>query len=339
MTGLASYIYSNRSVAMKKSKLFIVVSVIFVSLFFIASCSVGTVSPTNEAQHNADVEARPVNLTPSEALELDTSVPVQAISPKAISTSMAKVIILMYHNISSDIVPGDYDRDIADFENDLIYLKNNNIKIISLEDILKIQSGQLVPPEGQRMAAITFDDGFISMYTKAFPILKKYNTPATFFVITSFVGSPGFLTWNQIKTMSDYKVGKGKNAVQLFDFGSHTVDHQSLAYDETRWPNKNDYIVFLNMELNQSRKAIQEKIKQPKIFLALPYGAGAFEPEVKNAAIRTGYSGIRTSEYGSAFAAFNAYNTDWNYRLPSRPVYGSTDISIIPPYFDWEWLY
>lgn len=324
---------------MKKSKLFIIASVVFMSLVFVASCSIAAVNPLNETQHTADVDARPLKLTPSEPLELDTSIPVTAVSAKALSTSMAKVIILMYHNISSDIAPGDYDRDINDFENDLIYLKNNNIKIISLEDILKIQSGKLVPPEGQRMAAITFDDGFISMYTKAFPILKKYEAPATFFIISSFVGSQGFLTWNQIKTMSDYTTGKGKKGVQLFDFGSHTVDHQSLEYDAARWSDKKDYIVFLNMELNQSRKAIQEKIKQPTMFLALPYGAGAYEPEVVNAAIRTKYSGIRTSEYGSSFGAFNAYNTDWNYHLPSRPVYGSTDISIIPPYFDWEWLY
>lgn len=66
---------------------------------------------------------------------------------------------------------------------------------------------------------ITFDDGYDNAYSAAFPILKKYNFTATFYVISEFIGTPGYLTKPQIKEMQDAGM----------IIGSHTLNHVDLT--------------------------------------------------------------------------------------------------------------
>lgn len=316
-----------------------------VCVLIMGSCAIDGGQSIGEKPTWTDLEARPVDLQPLDPSDLDFSVPPEDGAKPVISPYKAKTLILMYHNIStlSRAEAGDYDRNITDFENDLIYLKNNGYTVIGLDDILKIQSGALAYPESARLAVIVVDDGFSSAYTRAFPLLKKYGMKATFFLPTSFIGTPGHLSWSQVRLMRAYRNASG---TQLLNFGSHTVDHRSLAYSaypaET-FSSRTAYLLFLNMELGQSRRTIQTMISQSPIFLALPYGQGAYDTDIIAAAKRNNYSGIRTSEYGADFAAFDAYNIYWNYNLPSLPMFGSAanyvDISVIPHYYDWEWLY
>ncbi|MDH7483672.1 MAG: polysaccharide deacetylase family protein [Spirochaetales bacterium] len=353
-----------------------VLPIAILAAVFTFSCTLGTtpspdggdiiggdeVLSNGEIRVNRDSPARPVHLVPSGPEELDTSTPSELPMSRVDLEPKAKVLILLYHNLTTSTMPGEYERNITDFENDLKYLRDNNIKTISLEDILKIQNGQLSFPPEQRLAVIMFDDGYISMYTRAFPLLKQYGMKATFAIITSFVGlptnipdgEPGRLTWTQIKTMARYHSATGE---RLFYFASHTVDHRSLNFNDTMggsYPlpyavdDENGYKIFLNMELNQSRKEIQSRIDQKIMFLALPYGKGTplgtpddirSWPFIRDAAIRMKYSGIRTSDYGIEFGAFNAKNTEWNYHMPSLGIYGDTDITILPRYYDWEHLY
>ena len=241
----------------------------------------------------------------------------------------------MYHNITGLSVPGLYDRTLSDFENDLIYLRDNNITVISLGEMLKIQQGKLTPPPGN-LAVITFDDGYETAYTRAFPLLKKYQVKATFFLITSFIGNPGRLTWKQVEEMGRYSV---KNKKDKFDdnlatFGSHTVDHNSLSWDPTVFATRDAYLKFLNMELNQSRKALEKHTNQKELFLSLPYGAGAYDADIINAAKRYDYDGIRTSEFGSLWGAVNLRTVN-DYAIPSLPIFGDTNITTVQEHFDY----
>ena len=43
--------------------------------------------------------------------------------------------------------------------------------------------------KNKNAVAITFDDTFKNVFTNAFPILKKYSLPATFFITTGFIGT------------------------------------------------------------------------------------------------------------------------------------------------------
>jgi peptidoglycan/xylan/chitin deacetylase (PgdA/CDA1 family) len=48
---------------------------------------------------------------------------------------------------------------------------------------------------------ITFDDGYLDNFQYAFPILKEYNAPATFFVTTDFVDQSTIAWWDELALM------------------------------------------------------------------------------------------------------------------------------------------
>ena len=47
-------------------------------------------------------------------------------------------------------------------------------------------------------AAITFDDGYLDNYAQAFPVFKSHDATATFFLITTYVGTPTVPWWDEI---------------------------------------------------------------------------------------------------------------------------------------------
>ncbi len=68
--------------------------------------------------------------------------------------------------------------------------------------------------------SITFDDGWKNNYTNAFSVIKKYNIPVYIFLVSDFINSKYFLSWDQIFEMK--KSG-------LIFFGNHTKNHLSLT--------------------------------------------------------------------------------------------------------------
>ncbi|MEW6378722.1 MAG: polysaccharide deacetylase family protein [bacterium] len=76
------------------------------------------------------------------------------------------------------------------FERQIAFLVKN-YHVMSLDEIMeRSQKGESL----RGCVAITFDDGFKDNFEKAYPILKKYQVPATIFVTTSYVES-GIAPW------------------------------------------------------------------------------------------------------------------------------------------------
>jgi peptidoglycan/xylan/chitin deacetylase (PgdA/CDA1 family) len=98
-------------------------------------------------------------------------------------------IILMYHSINDPSVNLIYTPNIVsleNFEKQVMYLASKK-RVISLEELVtNIQKGIKFP---KGCVVITFDDGYKDNYTNAYPILKEYNLPATFFLATDYIGS------------------------------------------------------------------------------------------------------------------------------------------------------
>lgn len=60
----------------------------------------------------------------------------------------------------------------------------------------------------ERYAVITFDDGYLDNYTEAFPILKKYQVSAIFFLPVHFIGSTEVPWWDQMAHVLRLNVGQ-----------------------------------------------------------------------------------------------------------------------------------
>ena len=70
-----------------------------------------------------------------------------------------------------------------------------------------------------KVIILNFDDGRLSQYTNAKPVLDKYGFKATFYVVCNYIGKkPGYMDWNEIETL--HREGH--------DIGSHSMDHVHL---------------------------------------------------------------------------------------------------------------
>jgi peptidoglycan/xylan/chitin deacetylase (PgdA/CDA1 family) len=104
-----------------------------------------------------------------------------------------KTVIMMYHRVLSKkelngpfIQPGMYVKNDV-FEMQMKFLKEY-FEIISFTQLLDLW-GKKAWDTSKRYCVITFDDGWLDNYLYAFPVLKKYNIPATIFLPTAFIGT------------------------------------------------------------------------------------------------------------------------------------------------------
>ncbi len=93
-----------------------------------------------------------------------------------------KHIIVNYHYVE-DPTPkfsGIFPCPVAEFDRQVNFL-SKNYKIVSIPEVWEAAKAG----RADKLCALTFDDGLKDNYQNALPILKKYNLPATMFVITS----------------------------------------------------------------------------------------------------------------------------------------------------------
>ena len=67
---------------------------------------------------------------------------------------------------------------------------------------------------------VTFDDGYESVYTKCFPLFLEKGLPFLCFLVSGFIGKPGFLSGTQVSEML---------ATGLLTIGSHGKNHTILC--------------------------------------------------------------------------------------------------------------
>lgn len=185
------------------------------------------------------------------------------------------VPILMYHYVN-DGHAGSLSVTPENFERQMKYLKDRGYAVISLDAF--IEGKRLGRDFARNTVVITFDDGWEDNYTKAFPILKKYEMPATIFLISQLVGQAPYLHWDQIREMSAHGI----------DFGSHTRTHAYV-------PNLNQEQLL--EEALSSKQEIEMHLGRPVKHFCYPLGG--FREESKDVLRQAGYLSAVTTNRGS----------------------------------------
>ena len=96
-----------------------------------------------------------------------------------------KLPVLLYHHISENVA-NDMMVSPEKFENDMEKISEMGFSTVTLDEILAyIEKGEELP---EKSVFITFDDGYMSNYEYAYPILKKYGLKGTIFAVGETYG-------------------------------------------------------------------------------------------------------------------------------------------------------
>ena len=189
-------------------------------------------------------------------------------------------VIIMYHSVGTQQSTLDgYGPKLnvlpKTFAKQMRFLARHNYNVISLTEFIEmVKSGKKIP---HKTIAITFDDGLKNNFLNAYPVLKKYNLPATIFIPTDFIGKEKFLNPSDIEIMQEDNIS----------IGSHTLSHRWL-------PSLNEKEI--REELFASKEILEEMTgREIKV---LSYPLGGFNKKVEKIAEEVGYIGAVATNPG-----------------------------------------
>lgn len=137
-------------------------------------------------------------------------------------------VIVAFHRVQDGVDAEPLTIGVAAFERYCRFFKDH-FKVEPLREIVRrLECGQKLNGE----LAITFDDGYRDNFENAAPVLEKLSLPATFFVVTNWIGtnvvppwdaaqgvSHPWMTWHQVRSLHH----------RGFDVGAHTRTHPDLG--------------------------------------------------------------------------------------------------------------
>jgi peptidoglycan/xylan/chitin deacetylase (PgdA/CDA1 family) len=226
--------------------------------------------------------------------------------------------ILMYHSISDDLTRDRFALSPRRFAAQMAWLAANEFRGVSVREAMAAS-----PNRHQRTVVLTFDDGFLDTYLRAFPILVQHGFAATVFLPTGHVGGMNewedgavatkpLMGWDQIAEM----------AAAGIEFGSHTVSHLDL---------RNVRQNTIMNELAESKEVIEHKLGANVLSFAYPYGY--FRPDMPEMLAETGYEyGLLAATYGRNTPATGPY------QLHRLPIWGGDSLpQFVAKLRGWYW--
>jgi peptidoglycan/xylan/chitin deacetylase (PgdA/CDA1 family) len=160
--------------------------------------------------------------------------------------------ILAYHEISDTPSDPTHGVSVMAFREQMTWLANHGYQIAPL--------GRRDP--GRKTLGIMFDDGYLDMFTNAWPILREHGFVATVFLVSSRVGgalqskqewkAAPLMDWDQVRELAQHGIS----------FGSHSHTHADL----TRIPL--DAVVE---ELWLSRQIIETELESHVDLFSVPW--------------------------------------------------------------------
>jgi len=129
------------------------------------------------------------------------------------------------------------------------------------ELVAKLERGEPI----DRHLAITFDDGYRDNFDNAVPVLEKLSLPATFFVVSQWIGSNVVPWWEAQGTRHTWMTWEHVRELRKrgFEVGSHTRTHSDLGSITGTVALK---------EILGGRLEIEERLEERIDLFAYPYG-------------------------------------------------------------------
>lgn len=122
--------------------------------------------------------------------------------------------------------------------------------------ILVVAASALCAWADPALVALTFDDGTKGNITEVAPLLKKFGRPAMFNIITDRIGTPGYMTWDDVRELHR----------QGFEIASHTLSHPNLLTLLSKGETNE-----VRRQIYASRDVIAKEVGVAPRFLCHPY--------------------------------------------------------------------
>ena len=159
------------------------------------------------------------------------------------------VISLIFHRFNENKYPStNIQLDI--FKKQLQIIEDEKIKFIHP---LKLKEN-LISNKSQRKILLTIDDGLLSFYENAWPILKSKKIPFILFVSTREIGRFNYMNWSQIKELAS------ENFVVI---GNHSHSHEYLV---------DDLPSTIKKDILNSIKILEKNLGKKSKFFSYPFG-------------------------------------------------------------------
>jgi len=198
-------------------------------------------------------------------------------------------VVLQYHHVAT-ATPASTSTSPERFSMHLDVLDEAGFDVVPLQELVNtLRRGEPLP---DRTAAITFDDGYISIYDTAWPMLKAKGWPFTVFINTEphDQGRPLFMNWDQLRELHD-----GGATI-----ANHTVSHPYLLQ---RRPGDDDaaWRAWVRDEITTAQQRIEAEIGQTVMLFAYPYGE--FDNAIREIAGALGY--VAFGQHSGPLAAYS----------------------------------
>jgi peptidoglycan/xylan/chitin deacetylase (PgdA/CDA1 family) len=202
--------------------------------------------------------------------------------------------ILLYHKVSlhhNDALTISEDR----LDRQLAYAKSTGYTPVSFQDLKEFLHGRRPMPA--KPVLVTFDDGYLSTYELAYPLLVKHQVKATVFLPAAFIGGVNGWDGGSEPIMSYDTIHQ--IAGPLIEFGLHSYRHENYqSYSAAQ----------VEADLSQCIRALEENHCPFAPVFAYPYGKMPRDGTI-NRAMR---------------ASFRRHGIDFAVRIGSR-------INALPP--------
>ncbi|MCL2056901.1 MAG: polysaccharide deacetylase family protein [Oscillospiraceae bacterium] len=203
-----------------------------------------------------------------------------------------RVPVLMYHSLHHSardkwVLPPDQ------FEADLRYLSENGYTAVFASDLAEFVHGDGALPE--KPILLTFDDGVYNNYTKALPLLEKYDMR----IVLSVIGSAadlwtsndygtdeeyGHCTWQQLAEMSR----SGRVELSSHTQNLHNCKNGRNGCTRKKGESQDEYREMLAADLRGLQEKFAEHCGVVPICFAYPFGA--FCPEADEVLEEMGFT-------------------------------------------------
>ncbi|QOS98157.1 polysaccharide deacetylase family protein [Brevibacterium sp. JNUCC-42] len=197
-----------------------------------------------------------------------------------------KVVVLNYHHINRDS-----DKPFVikpeQFGEHLQFMKEHNLHPISLSEFFAFMQTGVTAKENAVL--LTFDDGYESYYTEAYPLLSQYGYPSAAFVIAGRLRDTLDRKRENMTVPLTYQQVEEMMSSGLVDIGSHTFSlHEHKETNEwgvqkagtepvyleefQRAENEEEYRDRLFVDFKMSKVGLEQLVKQPIESISLPHG-------------------------------------------------------------------